>query len=75
VHTLCCGVAEVFSSHLSAREMMQQADAALYQAKEAGRNQTHMYDPANAFGSRRRNPAVNNRAGADKAEAKSETLS
>jgi predicted signal transduction protein with EAL and GGDEF domain len=48
VHTLCCGVAEVFSARvqLSAREMMQHADAALYQAKATGRNQSHLYDPA-----------------------------
>lgn len=46
-HTLCCGIAEVTSpqSSLTAQEMMQRADAALYQAKAAGRNQSHLYRP------------------------------
>lgn len=48
-HTLCCGIAEVASQRvqLSVREMMQRADAALYQAKAAGRNQSQLYDGAN----------------------------
>ncbi len=46
-HTLCCGIAEVLNTHWqpSAQEMMRHADEALYQAKAAGRNQNHVYQP------------------------------
>ncbi|MDO6572488.1 MULTISPECIES: sensor domain-containing diguanylate cyclase [unclassified Gilvimarinus] len=44
-HTLCCGIAEVMNieSQPSVQDMMRHADAALYQAKAAGRNQTYVY--------------------------------
>ncbi|UTF58659.1 diguanylate cyclase [Gilvimarinus sp. DA14] len=46
-HTLCCGIAEVSNPQWqpSAQEMMRHADEALYQAKAAGRNQNHVYQP------------------------------
>lgn len=47
-HTLCCGIAEVSNPEWqpSAQEMMRHADEALYQAKAAGRNQNHVYQPS-----------------------------
>ncbi|QCU89812.1 sensor domain-containing diguanylate cyclase [Thiomicrorhabdus sediminis] len=43
-HTLSCGIAEVLSKdvQLNVNEIMRCADSALYKAKQAGRNQTHL---------------------------------
>jgi diguanylate cyclase (GGDEF)-like protein len=44
-HTLSCGIAEVLSNtvQLDVNAMMRCADEALYQAKEAGRNLSYLY--------------------------------
>lgn len=47
-HTLCCGLVEIDPGQRpeQVRELMRRADAALYQAKAQGRNQSHIFQPA-----------------------------
>jgi diguanylate cyclase (GGDEF)-like protein/PAS domain S-box-containing protein len=44
--TVACSVGIAFSDHHEADELLQEADMAVYQAKQSGRNRWVVYDPA-----------------------------